>query len=284
MGNPRTDWCFTDRARARPQRPRAQLSARQGAGRLLGHQRHDLHARPGGRLRPLAPARQCRAGPGTTCCPTSSARRTTSQGAGPFHGAGGEWRIEPPASVLGRSSTPSARPPAECGIPKTDDFNRGDNEGCGYFQVTQRRGIRWTTAKAFLRPARGRPNLAVVTGAQVDRPASSSGRRCTGVAFLEGWAPKRAARAPRGDPGGRCHRLAAAPAAVRHRPGRRTSASMGSRSGTSCRASAGNLQDHLQLRLVYKVQGTVDPERARRPPARHGRAWPPSMRCSAPGP
>ena len=47
-----------DRAGARPQRPRAQLPARQGAGRLLGHQRHDLHARAGGRLRPLAPARQ----------------------------------------------------------------------------------------------------------------------------------------------------------------------------------------------------------------------------------
>ena len=45
------------------------------------------------------------------------------------------------------------------GIPRTDDFNRGDNEGSSYFKVNQKRGIRWNTAKAFLRPARKRSNL-----------------------------------------------------------------------------------------------------------------------------
>ena len=54
----------------------------------------------------------------------------------------------------GRSSTRLRDAAEECGIPKIDDFNRGDNDGCGYFQVNQRRGVRWTTAKAFLRPAR----------------------------------------------------------------------------------------------------------------------------------
>ena len=42
------------------------------------------------------------------------------------------------------------------GIPETDDFNRGDNEGCGYFKVNQKRGVRWNTSKAFLKPVRGR--------------------------------------------------------------------------------------------------------------------------------
>ena len=61
-----------DRAGGGPQRPQPQLSARQGDRRLLGHQRHDLHARPGRRLRPLAPARALAAGAATTCCRSSS--------------------------------------------------------------------------------------------------------------------------------------------------------------------------------------------------------------------
>ena len=68
---------------------------------------------------------------------------------------------------------------AECGIPKTDDFNRGTNEGCGYFEVTQKSGVRWTAAKGFLRPVRRRPNLLVQTEAQVKRLVIE-GRRCTG--------------------------------------------------------------------------------------------------------
>ena len=56
IGNPRTDWLLPDRARRRPERPHAALPARQGAGRLLQHQRHDLHARPGARLRRTGPS------------------------------------------------------------------------------------------------------------------------------------------------------------------------------------------------------------------------------------
>ena len=69
-----------------------------------------------------------------------------------FHGAGGEWRVE--KQRLRWEILDAFRNAAEqTGIPKTDDFNRGDNEGCGYFEVNQRHGIRWNTAKAFLRPA-----------------------------------------------------------------------------------------------------------------------------------
>src|SRR5690348_10057166 len=86
-------------------------------------------------------------------------------GAGEHHGAGGEWRVE--LQRLSWEILDAFREAAEqVGIRKTDDFNCGDNEGCGYFHVNQRRGIRWSSAKAFLRPAMERPNLRVVTGAQ----------------------------------------------------------------------------------------------------------------------
>ncbi|HEY8977933.1 MAG TPA: GMC family oxidoreductase, partial [Burkholderiaceae bacterium] len=93
--------------------------------------------------------------------------------AGPGHDAsghrsGGEWRVEKQ-----RLSWPIldafAQAAVQAGIPAVDDFNRGDNEGVGYFEVNQRRGVRWNAAKAFLRPALRRPNLQVLTGAHVTR-------------------------------------------------------------------------------------------------------------------
>lgn len=70
----------------------------------------------------------------------------------------------------------------ELGIPETKDFNRGNNEGVGYFPVTQRNGLRWNARKAFLDPVRNRPNLRIATGAEVER-LLFDGRRATGVAF-----------------------------------------------------------------------------------------------------
>lgn len=65
----------------------------------------------------------------------------------------------------------------EIGIPKTDDFNRGDNEGSGYFEVTQKGGLRWSAARAFLPAAvRRRPNLRILTHAQVTRLAIDGAR------------------------------------------------------------------------------------------------------------
>ena len=77
-------------------------------------------------------------------------------GADEMHGAGGEWRVEE-MRISWEILDAFREAAAEVGIPRTDDFNRGDNEGCGYFQVNQKRGVRWSTAKAFLRPARSRP-------------------------------------------------------------------------------------------------------------------------------
>jgi choline dehydrogenase len=188
-----------------------------------------------------------------------------------FHGAGGEWRVEPPRvdwEILDVFRDAAA----ECGIPKVDDFNRGTNEGCGYFEVTQKSGVRWTAAKGFLRPARRRPNLLVQTEAQVKRLVIE-GRRCTGVEFLHKGGVKTAnARAEVilsagsiGSPHilqlsgiGPGEWLRDAGIEVLHElPG-----------------VGGNLQDHLQLRLVYKVKNTLTlNERAKGIFGRAGMAW-----------
>ncbi|MBM3556004.1 MAG: FAD-binding protein, partial [Alphaproteobacteria bacterium] len=101
------------------------------------------------------------------------------QGADEAHGAGGEWRVEAPR-LSWRILDAFAEACVQAGIPKTRDFNRGDNEGVGYFQVNQRTGVRWTTAKAFLRPAAGRPNLTILTDAQVTR-LLFDGKSCKGA-------------------------------------------------------------------------------------------------------
>src|SRR3546814_510053 len=104
-----------------------------------------------------------------------------ARGADDVHGVGGEWRVEE-MRLRWEILEAFRDAAAEIGIPRTDDFNRGDNEGCGYFQVSQRRGVRWSSAKAFLRPATGRPNLTVLTGAQAMRLVLR-GRRAAGVEF-----------------------------------------------------------------------------------------------------
>ncbi len=103
---------------------------------------------------------------------------------------GGEWRIEKQRlrwDVLDAFSQAAQ----QAGIPATDDFNRGDNEGVGYFEVNQRSGWRWNTAKAFLRPTcYARPNFEMWTLAQVaklvlEKQADGS-QRCTGVQVWSG--------------------------------------------------------------------------------------------------
>src|SRR5690606_3016720 len=105
-------------------------------------------------------------------------------GASEFHGAAGTWRVERQRlhwDVLDAFRDAAA----QAGIAPTDDFNRGDNAGCDYFEVNQRRGVRWSAAKAFLRPVTQRDNLRVMTDAQVDR-IRFSGRRATGVDCVVG--------------------------------------------------------------------------------------------------
>jgi choline dehydrogenase len=184
-------------------------------------------------------------------------------GADDMHGAGGEWRVEEMRLKWGILDAFRAAA-AEIGIPKTDDFNRGDNEGCGYFQVNQKRGVRWNTSKAFLRPVIHRPNLRILTHAQA-KAVRFEGRRAAGVEFWHGSQPSYAAARGEvilatgavGSP--QLLQLSGiGPAAVLREHGvavRHDLPGVGE-----------NLQDHLQIRTVYKVRNTVTlNERAGKP-------------------
>jgi choline dehydrogenase len=104
--------------------------------------------------------------------------------------AGGEWRVEKQASrwnVLDAFSAAAQ----QAGIPASADFNQGNNEGVGYFEINQHEGWRWNTAKAFLRPkCYGRPNFELWTSAQVNRlileKQADGSLRCTGVEVWTG--------------------------------------------------------------------------------------------------
>jgi choline dehydrogenase len=89
-------------------------------------------------------------------------------GANEFHGDAGELRVEE-RRVNWEILDAWRDAAAECGIPKIDEFNRGDNFGNAYFQMNQRSGRRWSATKAFLEPALSRPNLTVQTNAQVEK-------------------------------------------------------------------------------------------------------------------
>ena len=99
------------------------------------------------------------------------------------HGAGGEWRVEE-SRVRWEVLDAVIRAATEMGIPQTADFNTGDNTGVGYFHVNQKRGIRMSAARAFLKPVLTRPNLALETGVLVEK-LSFEGRRCTGVLYRQ---------------------------------------------------------------------------------------------------
>lgn len=169
-----------------------------------------------------------------------------------LHERGGEWRIE--MARIQWDILDAFRDAAEqAGIPKVNDFNRGNNEGCGYFHVNQKSGIRWNTTKAFLRPVRDRTNLVVETHAMVDR-LTLDGRRVTGLTFRQGTA-KRSVVARRevvlaagaiGSP--QILQLSGiGPGALLRKHGvdvRHDLPGVGE-----------NLQDHLQVRCAYKVSG-----------------------------
>jgi choline dehydrogenase len=177
-------------------------------------------------------------------------------GADPWHGAGGPWRVE--KQRLKWQVLEAFREAAQqSGIPATDDFNRGDNSGVGYFEVNQKRGVRWNASKAFLRPALGRPNLTVVTGAQVRR-LTFEAKRCTGVVYRrEGASGTRefVARA-------RCEVVSAAGAVNSPQLLELSGIGNGARLQRlgievvhDARGVGENLQDHLQLRTAYRVRG-----------------------------
>ncbi|TRW95193.1 FAD-binding protein [Paracoccus sp. M683] len=139
----------------------------------------------------------------------------------------------------------------EMGLPLRPDFNDGDNEGVGYFPVNQRRGLRWNARKAFLDPARGRPNLRIETGAQAERLLVQDGR-VTGVIFRQGGR-RLAVRA--------AAEVVLAAGAI-NSPALLELSGIGDAARLSAMGIAPvldlpgvgeNLQDHLQLRSVFRI-------------------------------
>ena len=100
------------------------------------------------------------------------------------HGAGGEWRVEQ-ARVHWEVLDAVIKAATEMGIPPTSNFNTGDNTGVGAFHVNQKRGVRLSAARAFLKPVLGRPNLRLETGVLVEKIVFE-GTRAVGVRFRQG--------------------------------------------------------------------------------------------------
>ena len=174
-------------------------------------------------------------------------------GADDMHGAGGEWRVE--AQRLHWPILDSFIAACEeIGIPRIEDFNRGDNFGVSYFKVNQKRGVRWNTVKAFLRPAAKRPNLTVVSRAQAKELLIEEGV-AKGVVFWRGGELETAhaegevilAAGAIGSPAlleasgiGSGEVLGRLGIPVKH----------------DIKGVGENLQDHLQIRTIFKVTGT----------------------------
>ena len=191
------------------------------------------------------------------CLPFFKQHEDFHRGADVWHGAGGEWRVEPQRLSWALLDA-FALAAQQAGLPACGDFNRGTNEGVGYFEVNQKRGIRWNASKAFLRPVRQRRNLEVRTGALVERllveRRGDAGLRAGGVrARLDGQLQElRAARAvvlaagAIGTP--QLLQLSGiGPGALLHAQGievLRDAPGVGA-----------NLQDHLQIRAVFGVSG-----------------------------
>jgi choline dehydrogenase len=169
------------------------------------------------------------------------------------HGAGGEWRVEYPRVQWGILD--AVREAAtQMGVPASDDFNTGDNEGAGYFHVNQKRGLRWSAARGFLKPVARRPNLRIETGCLADRLVMANGR-ATGVDYLRGGAPQRAMAR------GEVILCAGAIGSVQilHRSGIGPSqwlAAAGVAPVIDRQGVGRNLQDHLQQRAVFRVTGS----------------------------
>ncbi|MVW77722.1 GMC family oxidoreductase [Bordetella sp. 02P26C-1] len=176
-----------------------------------------------------------------------------------FHGNGGEWRVEKQRlrwDILDAFAAAAQ----QAGIPASDDFNQGTNEGVGYFEVNQKSGWRWNAAKAFLRPVcMKRPNFTLWTHTQVVKltlkQSTDRGLACRGVEVIRDGA--RVSIAARGEV------ILAAGSIGTPQLLQLSGIGPGSllqRHGVQVLLDkpgvGANLQDHLQIRTVYKVEGT----------------------------
>lgn len=249
IGNPRTDWCFKTEAQAGLQGrslsyPRGKVLGGSSSingmiymrGQAQDYDRWAEQGNPGWAWKDVLPL----------------FKRSEKHFAGnaELHGAEGEWRVEQqryswPILDAFRDAA------AQSGIAAVNDFNTGDNQGCGYFQVNQRAGVRWNASKAFLRPVLKRENLTVLTDVQVDKVLLDNGRATQLKARWQGADHSFTARreiilcaGSIGSPG-ILQRSGIGPRPLLERLGITVQHEL---SGVG-----GNLQDHLQLRLIFKL-------------------------------
>ena len=172
------------------------------------------------------------------------------RGADEWHGAGGPLGV---SDMRVRRDVCDAfiAGAEEIGIPRNADVNGANQEGAGYFQLTMRKGFRCSTAAGYLRPARRRPNLSIVTGAHVQR-LCFEGRRAVGVRYAHRGRGARCAGAGGGAALRGRDRLAADPPALGGRTGGSAGAPRDRAGARPARCRRGTSRDHLQLRAVYK--------------------------------
>ncbi len=172
------------------------------------------------------------------------------RGADPFHGAGGPQKVSdlrlrrPIAEHFIKAAT-------EIGIPYNEDYNGAQQEGVGYFQQTAYKGFRWSTAKSFLKPARDRANLEVLTRAQVTGLMIDD-KRVTGIHYRRG----------RENQSARCNAEVVLSAGAINSPQILQLSGIGDpdllqaagvKTVHALKGVGKNLQDHLQVRLVFKT-------------------------------
>ncbi|WP_213878091.1 GMC family oxidoreductase N-terminal domain-containing protein [Pseudomonas sp. dw_358] len=252
IGNPRTDWCFKTESQPALQGrslnyPRGKVlggcSSINGMiymrGQSADYDSWEAQGNPGWGWKQVLPM--------------FKRSQLHFSGNGELHGGDGEWRVEQQRyrwPILDAFRVAAA----QSGIKSVEDFNGGDNEGCGYFHVNQRAGVRWNSAKAFLKPVLHRPNLTVMTDVRVDRVLVQNKRAVAVKALWQGAQHSFKAR----------REIILSAGAI-------GSPSILQRSGIGPRpllerlgiyvehelpGVGGNLQDHLQLRLVYQVTNT----------------------------
>lgn len=171
-----------------------------------------------------------------------------------FHGHGGEWRVEK-QRLNWQVLDDFAEAATQAGIPPTQDFNRGSNEGVAYFEVNQKDGWRWNTAKAFLRTALKRDNLTLWHSTQVNQLCFEKEQdtpRCCAVEVVRNGEPVRVSAQKEvvlcagaiGSP----HLLLLSGVGPAEHLREHNIALVHDLPGVG-----ENLQDHLQIRSVYRV-------------------------------
>ena len=200
--------------------------------------------------------------------PVFKAMEDHHAGESEFHGASGSWRVE--KQRLSWEILDAFRQAAEqAGIPPIEDFNRGNNEGSAYFEVNQRKGWRWNAVKAFINPIKHRTNLTILTQAHITEllmsrtTAGTAATEVTGVAFVHQGQSKQALLHTQES--GRHSEVVLSAGAIGSVQILQTSGigpaellKKHQRPVWADLPGVGrNLQDHLQLRTIYRVKDAI---------------------------